>query len=1113
MLIQDADIRHQALDPTQSFIVQAPAGSGKTELLTQRYLVLLANAEIAPEEVVAITFTRKASAEMRARILQALEFGEKTAPDENDYRYTTWSLARAVLQKDHECQWNLMRNPNRLRIMTIDALSAFLCRHAPILSTIGAPPVLCEDRETPTLYELAAEKLLITLIQDERYRQHIEYLLLHVDNHIETLKKLLVELLSKREQWLPHVMQCANAKSDIKIYLENSLENVVVEKLGLVASRIPPELKQSLVLLARHAGEKLKNSDAQYHPIMDCADFLYEDKPDITVFSAWFGLANLLLTDQGEWRKRIDKSIGFPSGDSQKPLMQTMLQSLADHDALKEALYDLSICPPTTYSQKQWETLTALTEVLPLLSPYLSAVFEEKGCIDFVEVNLSALKALGTREQPTDLSFYLDYPIRHLLIDEFQDTSLTQLQLIEKLTAEWMTGDGRTLFVVGDPMQSIYRFRNAEVGLFLRAQQIGIGTLVLTPLTLTMNFRSQAQLVDWFNESFQIIFPSQADIATGRVAYTKAVAARAQGCGGVQFYPLLSNNEDEESDWMIEQIKTIHRNHPTETIAILVRARAQLTRIIQQLPDHHIPFCAVDIDVLVNRREIQDLLTLTRALLHRGDRIAWLSLLRAPWCGMILDDLEKIATAASTQTIWEIILHAENKVVLSDQGLRHLQRVRDCIAHAFAKKTAFSLSEWIEGVWILLGGPATLKQPSELNNARTYFQLIEKMQVQDSLFSVEQLNAHCRKLYANNQDENAQNPVQIMTIHKSKGLEFDHVFLPGLNRGSANHSSLLLRWLDRPNARGGEDLLLAPMKSIDTKKDVIYDYLKAIENQKLQHETTRLLYVAITRAKKSLYLTAQLEKDDNKKTIKKPAKNSLFDKLWPLYEKIVLNHFEAFSKKDFINTVGEKQITDERLSDQWQLPAVFKKQYSSMDAKPILIDIHLSPLFSRVIGIVIHEILQRMAEKSLNDFYFSLPQWQSRLHSLGLLPHEMQAASDLIQTMMSRIFSDEKAQWILSPHQDARCEWALVDAQTFDCDHLIIDRTFIDAEGSRWIIDYKTTAPENAQTHTDFLAAQKIAHQEQLEKYAGILAKMDDRRIKLGLYFPLCGAWVEWCVG
>src|SRR3990167_3364517 len=140
--IQDLHIRQRALDPQKSFIVQAPAGSGKTEILTQRYLTLLSHAQKAPEEIIAITFTRKAAAEMRARILDALTIGSATAPDKNNYRYTTWSLAQGVLQKDHALEWNIMRNPNRLRILTIDALSAFLCKQTPMLTQFGATPNL-----------------------------------------------------------------------------------------------------------------------------------------------------------------------------------------------------------------------------------------------------------------------------------------------------------------------------------------------------------------------------------------------------------------------------------------------------------------------------------------------------------------------------------------------------------------------------------------------------------------------------------------------------------------------------------------------------------------------------------------------------------------------------------------------------------------------------------------------------------------------------------------------------------------------------------------------------------------------------------------------------------
>jgi len=114
----DQPQRDAALDPQRSFIVQAPAGSGKTALLTQRFLRLLATVE-QPEEIVAITFTRKAAAEMRGRILKALESARGSEPKEA-WERGTWRLARSALQHADERGWRLGENPQRLRVRTID---------------------------------------------------------------------------------------------------------------------------------------------------------------------------------------------------------------------------------------------------------------------------------------------------------------------------------------------------------------------------------------------------------------------------------------------------------------------------------------------------------------------------------------------------------------------------------------------------------------------------------------------------------------------------------------------------------------------------------------------------------------------------------------------------------------------------------------------------------------------------------------------------------------------------------------------------------------------------------------------------------------------------------
>ncbi|OGT33585.1 MAG: hypothetical protein A3C44_01715 [Gammaproteobacteria bacterium RIFCSPHIGHO2_02_FULL_39_13] len=1086
--IQDLRVRQQALDPTQSFIVQAPAGSGKTELLTQRYLVLLSRAQKAPEEIVAITFTRKAVAEMRARIVEALTLAQEPEPDKNHYRHHTWSLAQSVLKKDAAHQWQLQKNPNRLRILTIDALSAFLCRQTPLLSEFGATPTLCDNPHF--LYEIATQRLLTEVIGEKKWYPHLEQLLLHLDNDAEKLEKLLIHLLDHRDQWLSHVMYAYQNHHTLREMLDKSLQRIITEKMILAVNNTPAHLKQTLLLLARHASPA-------------CANFVFEKKPLLNQFSSWFALANLLLTKEGEWRKSVDARIGFPPKDPNKSLMQATLTELESHNAFKEALRDIQLSPPAFYTDTQWETITALTQLLPLLTAQLSIVFQEKSQIDFIELNLRALKALGNDESPTDLALYLDFQIQHLLIDEFQDTSIVHLHLLEKIMAGWQPNDGRTLFLVGDPMQSIYRFRNAEVGLFLRAQEQGIGAISLIPLTLTMNFRSQENLVHWFNATFRTIFPTTSDISTGCVPYTAAIAAKpAIDNNDVQFYPIVNNGEGSESEKIAETMQFIKERNPHDTIALLIQSRAQFIPIAQALQQRHLSFQAIDIEPLAQRLEIQDLLSLTRALLHRADRIAWLAILRAPFCGLKLADLEIISNHAENKTIWEVILFTNSGSELSQDALSRINRIRYFLSLAFEKQSQLSLTEWIEGVWISLGGPACLSHENEIDYARSYFNLLSALEKNTAQFSIETLMKQCEKLFANTKT-NTNNPIQILTIHKSKGLEFDHVFLPGLHRQPPVKSEKLLRWLERVNALGGDDLLLAPIKSITHQSDPIYDYLKWIENKKQDYEMTRLLYVAATRAKKSLHLFAIVSHDE-KLIFNSPKKSSFLEKLWPVYEPISSRWLSHQSTINTENTI-EKNKTENILSRLWVDSRPI--EFEPTTAEFLYIDINLHPQQAKIIGTIIHEILQSI---SINTD-FSISKWKSRLFSLGILPHEMETCVKSIKFAISNMRSDTRAQWILSSdHQDSHFEWTLTQQTEKGCESIVIDRSFIDKENTRWIIDYKTAIPTENESLEDFLKRQRETYQDKMQCYANLLATTENRPIKIGLYFPLCSAWTEW---
>ena len=164
----DRKERERALDTNHSFIVQAPAGSGKTELLIQRYLKLLSCVEY-PEQVLSMTFTRKAAADMKKRILEALNSVNELEPDNeplSEHELRTQEYARNVLEKDKKLKWKILENSNRLKILTIDSFCATIIKQMPIRSWVGGHIEITENPNE--LYQETAKRLLAKAEADDK---------------------------------------------------------------------------------------------------------------------------------------------------------------------------------------------------------------------------------------------------------------------------------------------------------------------------------------------------------------------------------------------------------------------------------------------------------------------------------------------------------------------------------------------------------------------------------------------------------------------------------------------------------------------------------------------------------------------------------------------------------------------------------------------------------------------------------------------------------------------------------------------------------------------------------------------------------------------------------
>ena len=1163
----DFQQRQLALNPTQSFICEAPAGSGKTELLTQRVLTLLARVE-RPEQVLAITFTRKAAGEMRERVFHAIQSGQQPKPTE-PHKITTWELANDVLKADREHHWQLLENPNRLQIKTFDSLCASLANTLPLESGFGAKPQVAD--EPLELYQQAARALLHSLEDNEDWSQGLTVLLSQLDNQYSRLEELLVSLLNDRQEWMPLIADGTHSDEQsrhaIRVILEKNLQTIIRDSLSHIRQLIPEHLHRETVGLAGYAAKNLENEDTKSLIInclnMDLENASLPDTDDMTALAQWQGIRELLLTGKGDWRAKLDKRSGFPTSkdkhekalcDAQKERLKTLIAELQENPAILPALNDIPELPADTFSQEQWELLNALFEVLPVLVAQLTLAFQETNTVDFTEISIKARQALGRLDDPSELALKLDYQIQHILVDEFQDTSHSQVDLLQRLTAGWTPDDGRTLFCVGDAMQSIYGFRGANVGLFLHCRDHGLGHIPLQPLRLNTNFRSQAGIVNWVNRTFAKAFPTENDISRGAVIYSHSEAFHDDsGNPAVQIHAIMDQDDNSpEAQQMLSIIQSTRSETPEQTIAILVRSRNHASRIARLLTKNRIRYRALDLEPLASQSIIQDLLALTQAMLHPGDRTSWLAVLRAPWCGLSLVDLEAIANirdddCAVKPTVLrqaELALHSSQRkkpqqspqqndffapnqsysgspdsIKLTDDGKARLERVLPILKAGLAERDRKPLRLWIEGVWVALSGPACLQEAADLTNAEKYLELLENWTYATDLPGFFRIRDAVKKLFAA-PDPLADDKLQIMTIHKSKGLEFDVVLLPGLANGARATTASLLMWHQRLNSAGETDLIMAPITAKGQDPHPTQDYLVTEDRKKARFEACRLLYVACTRAKQRLYLFANLSSKEQDGGINKPKPDTLLSTIWSAVEWQAIRHESTTSGIDKQKPVDAPPLI--RLPKSWQPPALPKGellaayiprfQYRDEDQQET---INLPSSAARHIGTLIHRYLELIGNQGVANWQADTLKKHQRhirnsLRALGVPAPELDNACYKVNMAIELVLQDDKASELLSnQHPFAANEYPITFKSQNGPKNLVIDRLYTTEKGITWVVDYKTATPTENQTMDEFLKDQKDYYQPQLKLYQAALRQAGFNKVKAALYFPMTTTFLE----
>lgn len=1117
----DHAARQQAIAAAGSVLVQAPAGSGKTTLLAQRYLRLLAAVD-APEQILALTFTRRAAQEMRERVLQALQAATSIACPAG-MNAQTWGLG--VAARDHMMTrgLDLERHPSRLRIETIDAFNAWLAGQLPVTAGAGSSLSLADTPQP--LYEEAARRALAYDATDQ-FGRAVDRVLALDDQRWHGLVKLVSGMLPSRDRWLPLLagrLQAASALDDAQLrevrrHLDEDLGLLVARTLGLAQEAIGRERLPVLSRLMHGAAARLRD------PRLPLADWQDDDsalRPGVEDFARWRAVARLLLTGDAAYRRRFTKTEGFAPQCADKAVMMDLLAELEREPAVLRALVEIRVLPAPRYDDAQWGRVREVAQLLVLAAAQLEQVFRDRGMVDFPAVSMAALRALGTAETPTDLSLRLDYRLHHILVDEFQDTSSAQLELVKLLTAGWQRGDGRSVFCVGDPMQSIYGFRQAEVRAFLELAEEGIGDVRFEVARLRSNFRSAKPLVEWINACFSRIMPRSDDRERGAIAFRPSESALPPAASGASAVSLRGfANRQDEARAIADTIAEHAVEHPHWRIVVLVRARSHARDIAASLRARSIPFRAVDIEPLKDRPVVRDLVTTLCALLHLGDRVAWLALLRAPWIGLTLADLLVIARAGPV--VWQSLTNDAVVSELTEDGRDRCIRLRRTLEAALRIRSHGTLTRWVEQTWIALGGAGCAAGAQDLDHVRAVFSRLRELE-EGGLPDAADLSSSFDDLYA---EHRAPAGVEIMTIHKSKGLEFDMVIVPALDRHIPRNDEQLL--LSHQFARVGRDgMVMASRPGVGEDSDALFEFLRYQTRDAAELEADRLLYVACTRARWRLQLTATIGENDAGEEGDgdagdpppwRPHAGSLLAVLWPVVGR-------EFSVAPAAQPTGEAPAPPRggplrRVPGGWS-PDADAVLHAAAAPADLPVSREETPVFdwagetARRVGSLVHAELQTMdldagSEAHIKARAGHFRRWLA-LHGVPL--ERLQDASERVMAALIAVQRDSRGRWILQKgYRDDVREHALSGHFRGALVRVVFDRSFVDHEGVRWVIDYKTSQHGGGNLD-EFLDREVERYRPQLTRYAALAAKLGPETVRVGLYFPLMRAWREWAPG
>jgi ATP-dependent helicase/nuclease subunit A len=874
----DAAARAFAADPRNNVVLEASAGTGKTSVLVARYVNLL-RAGIDPANILAITFTRKAAAEMRERIVRELRVaGERSALDRR-----RWLELRDRL--------------GDIAISTIDAFCLSLLREFPLEADVDPAFDLANETEVPRLVASSLDRTLRILVGQARSDTDIALVLAQLG--ISRTREGLATLLDRRlVAWDALNRFLARGPRDLT---SSAICGAATDALRGTLEAIPDGLERFLADgPAAHPRYALFIRDARRLGQL-------RDAPDRTIRAVLERVSGHFLTNEGKARKGTTihpyNTTHYPSRDAMRRHRDAVMETAP---AIESAMFafnrDLNVV-----------LARGVRRMFAVALEQYRRALDERSVLDFSDVLQKAVELLRRMDEFSQSRFRLESRYHHVLVDEFQDTSRAQWELVSLLVQAWGEGLGvatnPSIFVVGDRKQSIYRFRDAEVGVLEQAARFidGIRPDGRSRRSIARSFRAVPDLLHFVNDLFTEM--SQPVGAPGEFTYDERdrfpvgeTPVANEGMREPTLGLAVADTPEECAAAVAEEVEiilrsAIVRDKSTGTprqaragdIGILFRSRSSHREFEHALNLRGIPTYVYKGLGFFDADEIKDVIALIRYLADPSSSLRAAALMRSRLVRLSDGALTRLAPALASVLTADEVPPAWTD--LDEEDRRVLEQVRPAVRRWLDDVDRIPPAELLDrivgetGYAFELRGPRRRQAWENLKKIRSLVRRIQN----SGYATIPRVAEHLMSLTGGDESNavvEALDSVNLMTVHAAKGLEFPIVFLVNVAKGASGPPKPV---------RVSVDLREEPSVSVGP---FISDTDEA-ERERERHETRRLLYVAVTRARDRLYLSSTL-----KEGTLVPGRGSLAEVLPESCRKLLGRGATSFPQLDTVGWTG-----------------------------------------------------------------------------------------------------------------------------------------------------------------------------------------------------------------